>query len=90
MSSKTPTDVSIGDASPTTRTKETLLGILIDSELSFDQHVSFISRKASKKLHALRRIASFMSFEKRKTLMKAFIQSPFNYRPLAWMFHSKQ
>ena len=39
LSSRTPTDVSIGDASFTTRTKETLLGILIDSELSFDQHV---------------------------------------------------
>ena len=39
LSSRTPTDVSIGGASFTTRTKETLLGILIDSELSFDQHV---------------------------------------------------
>ena len=47
LSSKTPTDVSIGDASLKTSTKETLLGILIDSELSFDQHVSFICSKAS-------------------------------------------
>ena len=47
LSSRTPTDVSIGDASFTTRTKETLLGILIDSELSFDQHISSICSKAS-------------------------------------------
>ena len=39
LSSKTPTDASIGDASLATRTKETLLGILIDSELGFDEHV---------------------------------------------------
>ena len=53
LSSKTPTDEFIGDASLTTSTKETLLGILIDSELSFDQHLSSISSKANKKLHAL-------------------------------------
>ena len=89
LSSKTPTDVSIGDASIKTSTKETLLGILIDSELSFDQHISSICSKASQKLHALGRIATFMSFNKRRTLMKAFIESQFNYCPLIWMFHSR-
>ena len=79
LSSKTPTDVSIGDASIKTSTKETLLGILIDSELSFDQHISSICSKASKKLHALGRTDSFMSFNKRRTLMKAFIEYQFNY-----------
>ena len=89
MSYKTLTDVSIGDASIKTSTKETLLGILIDSELSFDQHISSICSKASKKLHALGRIATFMSFNKHRTLMKAFIESQFNYCPLIWMFHSR-
>ena len=88
LSSKTPTDVSIGDASIKTSTKETLLGILIDSELSFDQHIFSICSKASKKLHALRRIATFMCFNKRRTQMKAFIENQFNYCPLIWMFHS--
>ena len=89
MSSKTLTDVSIGNASIKTITKETLLGISIDSELSFDKHVSSICSKASKMLHALGRIASFMSFDKHRTLMKAFIESQFNYCPLIWMFHSR-
>ena len=53
LSSKTPTYVSIVDASLKTSTKETLLGIFIDSKLSFDQQVSSICGKASKKLHAL-------------------------------------
>ena len=60
LSSKTPTDVSIGDASLKTSTKETLLGILTDSELNFDQHVSSICNKASKKSHALGCIATFV------------------------------
>ena len=61
LSYKTPTDVSIGDASLKTSTKETFFGILIGSELSFDRHVSSICSKTSKKLHALGRIASFVS-----------------------------
>ena len=89
MRSKTPTNVSIGDASIKTLIKETLLGILIDSELSFDQHICSICSKASKKLHALGRIATFMSLNKRRTLMKAFIESQFNFCPLIWMFHSR-
>ena len=89
MSSKTLTDVSIGDASIKTSTKETLLGILIDSELSFEQHISSICSKASQILHDLGRIATFMSFNKRRTLMKTFIESQFNYCPLIWMFHSR-
>ena len=72
-----------------TSTKETLLEILTDSELSFDQHISSICSKASKKLHALGRIASFMSFNKRRTLMKAFIESQFNYCPLIWIYYSR-
>ena len=79
LNPKTPTDVSIGDASIKTSTKETLLGILIDSELNFDQHISSICSKASKKLHALGRIGTFRSFNKCRTLMKAFIESQFNY-----------
>ena len=89
FSSKTPTEIYIGDASIKTNIKETLLGILIDSELSFDQHISSICSKASKKLHALGRIATFMPFNKRRTLMKRFIESQFNYCPLIWMFHSR-
>ena len=79
LSSKTPTDVSLGDVSLKSSAKEILLGILIDSELSFDQHISFICSKASKKLHALRRIVSFMSFEKLRKLIKAFIECQFNH-----------
>ena len=89
LSSKTPTDVSISDASLKISTKETLLGILTDSKLSFDQHVSPISSKASKKLHAVGRIATFMSFRKHRTLMKTFIESQFNYCPLISIFYSR-
>ena len=45
--------------------------------------------KVSKKINPLSRISSFISLEKCRTLMKAFIESQFNYCPLIWMLHSR-
>ena len=66
-----------------------LLGVKIDNQLNFDDHVSMIYKKASLKLHALARIARFMNTDKLKVLMKAFIQSQFGYCQLTWMFHGR-
>ena len=44
---------------------------------------------AVQKLHALARIAHYMDFEKRRSLMKAFVISQFNYCPLISMFHNR-
>ena len=70
--------------------EEKLLGIKIDTTLSFENHVSSLCKKASQKLHALARIVNNMDLSKRKCLMKAFVTSQFNYCPLIWMFHSRE
>ena len=67
-----------------------LLGIKIDSKLTFDEHVSNLCFKASQKLHALARIRSYMSIKQSKILMKTFILSHFGYCPLVWMMHSRK
>ena len=67
-----------------------LLGITIDRDLNFDNHVRGLCNKANLKLHALSRISSFMSSDKLKIVMKAFVLSQFNYCPLIWMFHSRE
>ena len=46
--------------------------------------------KQVEKLTALTRLVSFLTIEKRRLLMKAFIESQFNYSPLVWMFHSRK
>ena len=66
-----------------------LLGINIDNKLDFNDHVSKICKKVSLKLHALARISHLMNADKLKVVMKAFIQSQFEYCPLIWMFHSR-
>ena len=66
-----------------------LLGLTIDRELSFDLHVSNLCKNANRKLSALGRISNYMSLYQRRTLFKSFIESQFNYCPLAWMFHHR-
>ena len=56
-------------------TKEKLLGVKFDSNLSFEGHVTSLCKKASQKLHALARISHYMDLNKRRSLMKAFITS---------------
>ena len=73
----------------TSSTAETLLGITIDSELNFENHLSAIRNKVNRKSNALGRIANYMPLEKRRIVMKTFIESQFNYCPLIWMFHSR-
>ena len=66
-----------------------LLGITIDNELKFNVHVSKLCKQASQKLHALSRVSPYMNENKRRIIMKAFIQSQFGYCPLVWMCHSR-
>ena len=69
--------------------EQVLLGITIDSNLSFEEHSNNLCKKASQKLNALARISGYMDIQKRRTLMKSLIMSQFGYCPLIWMFHSR-
>ena len=68
---------------------EKLLGIIIDKNLNFNDHVLMICLKAGRKLTALGRISKYLNLDKRKVLFKAFIQSQFAYCPIVWMFHDR-
>ena len=48
-----------------------LLGIILDSKFSFEDHINNPWKKASQKLNALVRIAPYMCLEKGKTVRKA-------------------
>ena len=61
----------------------------MDSELKFEEHISKICNIVKKKLNVLHRIGSHMSLDKRKMLLRAFIESQFSYCTLIWMFHSR-
>ena len=69
--------------------KEKLLEVKFDHRLSFDDPISELCKKASRKIHALSRVASYMDISKRRILMSAFFKSQFSYCPLAWMCHGR-
>ena len=53
-------------------------------------NMSIISaKKACQKLNALVRLAPFMNVDKKRMLMKAFMESQFGCCPLVWMFYSR-
>ena len=68
-------NISIGGEKIQNSKSGKLLGVIIDNKLSFTEYVHEICDKASQKLNALARLSSFMSLEKRRLIMKAFVNS---------------
>lgn len=66
-----------------------LLGVDVENDLKFKEHIKVMLTNANKKLSGLIRVSKFLTKEKLRLLISAFIESQFNYCPLVWMFHSK-
>ena len=62
---------NIDDNTVISENKNELLGIILDSKFSFEDHINNPWKKASQKLNALVRIAPYMCLEKGKTVRKA-------------------
>ena len=67
-----------------------LLGINIDRGLKFDFYRLKLCSKANRKLTLLSRMFKFLTFEKKRILIKAYFESQFKYCPFVWMFHRRQ
>ena len=80
---------SVGETKIIESYKVTLLGISVDRELKCNDHVNNNYKKAGEKLNALIRICNILPFQKRRLLIKSFIQSQFGYSPLVGLFHSR-
>ena len=82
--------VNVGETKIWESKQQKLLGALIDRDLKFDKYVLSQCKKACKKLTALIRISKFVSFAKRRNIIKTFIESQFDYCPHVWMFCGRQ
>ena len=70
---------------------EKLLGIKIDNNLHFKEHIKSLCKKASQKINTLSRLASLINFEQRILITNSFvIYFYFSYCPVVWMFHSRK
>ena len=84
-----PVPVNIKDSITESGNCEKFLGIYIDSNLLFEYHINRICPKVSQKLHALSRIAKYISEDKKCILSKSFIISQFSYCPIVWTCHGR-
>ena len=66
-----------------------LLGVTLDNRLSFTEYIGSLCKKATAKVHALRRISHFLSESQRNLLASSFVISEFGYCPLVWGFSSR-
>ena len=66
-----------------------LLGIAIDNELKFDDHITKICCKGNNKLSALSRLARYLSVKQKKLPYMLFIEAQFKYCPITWMLCSR-
>ena len=70
VSSDESCTAKIDDFSIKNNTGENLLQVKFDSNLSFENHVTSLCKKASQKLHAFARISHYVDLNKRRNLMK--------------------
>ena len=73
VSTNKPVGIKLGDCTIDNSECEKLLGVKIDVNLNFNDHISDTCKKASKKISALARVTPFMALSKRKLLMNAFL-----------------
>ena len=66
-----------------------LLGVIIDSRLTFSNHIKRVCKYANIKTCALMRIRHALSITQAKTILNAYILPYFFYCPVIWMFCKK-
>ena len=66
-----------------------LLGITLDKNINFKQHVQNFFHKANSKTKTLFRIRKLLNLEQAEVLAEAYISSNFRYCLLIWMFRGK-
>ena len=67
-----------------------LLGIEIDDNLKFENHIHDLITNAAGQLNYLCRQKQYLNPESKKILVESFILANFNYCPLVWHFCSKE
>ena len=67
-----------------------VLGITIDSRLTFYSHLKKLCKKVANKLNALTKIAPYLSYNQRRLIHSSLFTGQLNYCPLIWTFRSRQ
>ena len=86
LKNKDATTFSIAGKSIETEDTVTLLGVLLDKDLNFNEQIKMLCRKAAAQLAVLQRLSGYLDFNSRMAIFRCFIMSHFNYCSLVWHF----
>ena len=81
---------NIGESRIWEKGQQKLLGLTIDKNLNFKNIFSSSEKKSRKKQNVLGRVCHILNLERRRSLMKAFIESQFGYCPLVCTLCGRQ
>ena len=84
------TSISVHNADIISSKSMKILGIELDSNLNFNDHVKNICIKSAYQINALKRVGKYLTIEGRLEIYKAFVRSNFSYCPLIWLFCGKR
>ena len=84
-----PKEINIGNMCIAREDDVKLLGVFLDSSLSFDNHVKKICMEAVRQLNSLRRLGKHLDVSNRLLIYKTFLLANFNFCPMVWHFCSK-
>ena len=82
--------LKFGEDTLTIKDSINILGIEVDSKLSFDRHLESVARKASLRVTLLRRVRHLLDAEGLMTLYKAQVRPIMEYSPLSWMSSARR
>ena len=81
ISSNDSSEIKIGNSLIKNSNCEKLLGVKIDTKLTFDDHIKDMCRKANNKLCVLGSVTPYLGHGKKKLLLNSFFAAQFNYCP---------
>ena len=84
------TELNVGKIAIKNKDSVKLLGVIIDKQLLFKNHINAICEKGEKRLLALMRVRKFLDEKQTSVLANSYILSAFKYCNLTWMFCPKK
>ena len=78
--------LQINNTEITPQSSVELLGVTIDNEVKFDQHISRLRKSAVCQLNVLFRLKNYLNYEQKKVLIGSFTYANFKYCSLVWNF----
>ncbi|XP_071823189.1 uncharacterized protein [Apostichopus japonicus] len=81
----TKLDLMFGNTKLAEKEELEILGVTIDSKLTWAKHISKVSSRAGQKLGSLRKVANKLDIRGRATVYKAQVRSVMEYASLSWM-----